>query len=191
MARLNRGLLPGPSSSINFGLCAVLHDTLYGSLPFLQHFPPFWCSLLQILQLTNSKVLVNLTGMQTCHLEMYWLTYITTSSITGPYASGCNSLNGQGILSKTFWHSVIWQMLIYIVTHFSKDTLQSMNYTKLFLPQQIGFICITNSIVSQFVSSERLSLTVLGVFCKVQQHSFFTFFFNTQGHLSDRFFYHS
>lgn len=77
--------------------------------------------------------------------------------------SCCNSLNGQRILSKTFWHSVDWQILIYIVIHFSKNTLQGMNYANkgCSFPSRLDLFVSTNSIFNQFVSSERLSRTVL------------------------------
>lgn len=41
MARLNKKLLPGSFSSINFVLYVVLYNILYGTFPFLQYFPPF------------------------------------------------------------------------------------------------------------------------------------------------------
>lgn len=88
VARLHRGLLPGPFSSIIFVSRAVLYDALYDSLPFLWYFPPFWYCLLQILELTNSKLLANFTGVETCCLAMYWLMYIITCAMMGSYASG-------------------------------------------------------------------------------------------------------
>jgi len=76
---------------------------------------------------------------------------------------GVVTLDGQGVLSKTFCHSVGWQILIHIVIHFSKNTLQGMNCANIScsFPSRLDLFVSTNSIFNQFVSSERLSPTVL------------------------------